>query len=269
VPPSQDKDSFDRYIVPGLQRGLDILQLFARSGGAVAVPDACRALSISRATAFRIFYTLEANGFIFRLPSSNSYRLHSKILTLGFDYLFSLDVAEIARPYLDKLRDAVQATAHLGIRVGTEMYYVLRASTTDQRLTYTTPGKRHPAHAVSSGRALLLDLSDRELDELYQGYDFSGLPDFVPSSLDQLKSVLAVERRQGYVIAQSLSFEAIKHIAVPIRDSSGQSAAAINISDRFFEDEDLLQVVLPQLQDAAESISKNLGYHPAQLHSLP
>lgn len=248
--------------MPGLQRGLDILQLFARAGKTVTVPEACKALSISRATAFRLFYTLEVNGFIIRLPDSNGYRLHSRILSLGFDYLFSLDVVDIARPYLNELRDAVEATAHLGIRVGTDMYYVLRATTAEPKLPHSTPGKQHPAHAVSSGRALLLDLEEAELDQLYSGYDFSGFPDFVPSSLDALKALLHEERLRGYVIAQSLSYESVKHIAVPVRDSTGRATAAINISDRQFTDAELTGKVLEHLSSVAAAVSRDLGFSP-------
>jgi len=250
----------DRYIVPGLQRGLDVLSLLARSGHALAVPEACKALGISRASAFRLFYTLESNGFIVRLPNSNAYRLHSKILSLGFDYLFSLDVAEVSRPHLDALRDAVGATTHLGIRVGTEMYYVLRSMPAGGHPFTSTPGRQHPAHAVSSGRALLFDLGEGELEELYKDYDFTGYPAFVPQDLEELKARLRAEKAQGYVVAQSLTYESIRHIAVPVRDATGAATAAINVSDRYYSDEELTGTVLAQLRKVAGTISHALGY---------
>lgn len=257
----------DRYIVPALQRGLDVLALLSRAGKPIAVPEACKALGISRATAFRLFHTLEANGFIVRLPSSNSYRLHSKVMSLGFDYLFSLDVAEIARPHLDALSSTVGATTHLGIRVGTDMYYVMRSVMPDQQGFSSQAGKKHPAHAVSSGRALLFDLHDAELDLLYRDYNFANFPDFVPQDLSALKARLAEEREQGFVIAQSLSYESIRHIAVPVRDASGAAAAAVNVSNRYYPDGELTGVVLDELARTAETISHALGYRPSVVRS--
>lgn len=249
-----------RYIVPALQRGIDILALLSCSGRPVAVPEVCKALGISRATAFRLFHTLEANGFIVRLPSSTSYRLHSKVMSLGFDYLFSLDVAEVARPHLDALRDAVGATTHLGIRVGTDMYYVMRSAKPEQQDLSSQAGKKHPAHAVSSGRALLYDLGDTELESLYADYDFAPYPAFVPHDLPALKAQLANERAQGYVVAQSLSYESIRHIAVPVRDASGVATAAINVSDRYYSEGELTGHILHELNRTADTISHALGY---------
>lgn len=253
-------DGNDRYIVPALQRGIDVLALLSRSSRPVAVPEVCKTLGISRATAFRLFHTLEANGFIARLPSSNSYRLHSKVMSLGFDYLFSLDVAEVARPHLDALRDAVGATTHLGIRVGTDMYYVMRSAAPDQQGLSSQAGKKHPAHAVSSGRALLYDLGEAELDALYAGYDFAPYPPFVPQDLAALKAQLTKERAQDYVVAQSLSYEAIRHIAVPVRDASGMATASINVSNRYYPDAELTGHILDELKRTAETISHALGY---------
>mgnify|MGYP001339338647 CR=1 FL=1 len=252
----------DRYIVPALQRGLDILAMFSRSNRMVTVPQACKALGISRATAFRLFYTLEANGFIARVPNSTGFRLHSRSLSLGFDYLHSFDVADVARPHLDALRDQTGATTHLGVRVGTEMFYVLRAASPDQRDNrLSVPvGTRHPAHAVSCGRALLLDLSDEELDRLYEGYDFGHLPSFAPADISTLKKKLQAERAQGYVVAESLTMERIKHIAAPVRDAEGHAIGAINVADKFFPDEELNGWVKDRLLDAAAAISRNLGH---------
>ncbi|MBB5755194.1 IclR family transcriptional regulator [Prosthecomicrobium pneumaticum] len=252
----------DRYIVPALQRGLDILAMFSRSNRIVTVPQACKALGISRATAFRLFYTLEANGFIARIPNSTGFRLHSRSLSLGFDYLHSFDVADVARPHLDALRDATGATTHLGVRVGTEMFYVLRAASPDQRdgRLAVPVGTRHPAHAVSCGRALLLDLPEAELDRLYEGYDFDHLPGFVPADLAALKARLAVERVQGYVVAESLTMARIKHIAAPVHDAEGRPIAAINVADKLFPDEALTGWVKDRLLEAAAAISRNLGH---------
>jgi len=256
----QDGAGTNRYIVPALQRGLDVLGLLARSGRPVAVPEACKELNISRATAFRLFHTLEANGFIIRLPNSNSYRLHSKILSLGFDYLYSLDVAEVARPHMDILREAVGAAIHLGIRVGTDMYYVMRSASPEQLTMSSTAGKKHPAHAVSSGRALLYDLDEAQLDALYRNYDFSPYPIFAPQNLSELKAQLRREREQGYVVAQSMTYESIRHIAVPVRDASGLAIAAVNVSDRYYSEEELTGRVLDELRRTANAISEAMGY---------
>src|ERR671939_1217851 len=90
-----------RYIVPGLRRGLAVLRLFTRDRRVVTVPDIVRELGISRATAFRLAYTLEADGYLQRTPHSNAFQLGLAVLSLGFDYLGSLDLVDIVRPILE------------------------------------------------------------------------------------------------------------------------------------------------------------------------
>lgn len=52
---------------------------------------------------FRICYTLDQLGLLRRTPLG--YGLGPGILSLGFDYLSSLDIVEIAKPELVALRD--------------------------------------------------------------------------------------------------------------------------------------------------------------------
>jgi IclR family pca regulon transcriptional regulator len=145
------------------------------------------------------------------------------------------------------------------------MYYVMRSAMPDQQGFSSQAGKKHPAHAVSSGRALLFDLQDNELELLYRGYNFANFPSFVPQDLPALKTRLAEERAQGFVITPSLSYESIRHIAVPVRDASGAATAAINVSDRDYSDSELTGFVLDELKRTSEAISGALGYRVAPL----
>lgn len=167
----------DRYIVPALRRGLAILELFSSSRQIIAVPEITRAIGISRATAFRLVHTLETAGYIQKISNTHAYRLGRQSLAISFEYLNSLDVVGTARPVLEQLRDTTGATAHLGIRDGLVMMYLLRAASQHELVSslVVPVGTRYPVHAVACGRALLFDLSDAELDELYEEFDFTAL----------------------------------------------------------------------------------------------
>ena len=62
-------------------------------------------LGIPRTTVFRLAQTLEHLGLLERVDGGNSYRLALGVLSLGFEYLAALDIAQIAQPFLEKLRD--------------------------------------------------------------------------------------------------------------------------------------------------------------------
>jgi DNA-binding IclR family transcriptional regulator len=260
----KDAASADRYMVPALQRGLQILEMFATGEQVVAVPDITRALSISRATAFRLAHTLETTSYIERLPNSNAFRLGRQSLALSFEYLYSMDVVDVARPMLEMLRDRVGATANLGIRHGTVMLYVVRAHSDHRRISslVVPVGTRFPAHAVSCGRVLLFDLSDSELDTVFHGFDFAAFPPPAPQSLKELKEMLANERLRGYVSCRSAFVQDKQSVAAPVRDASGTAIAAVNVSDAASIVRDPDGVIRDEVMATAAAISARLGYRP-------
>ena len=115
-----------RYNVPGLERGLRMLQLFDRNHKLLTAAEMARALAIPRSTAFRLAQTLEFLGFLER--DGDRYRVGPAVLRLGFEYIASLEVTELARPLIERLRDATDLSAQLVIRDGREVVVVLKAS---------------------------------------------------------------------------------------------------------------------------------------------
>ena len=93
----QDEPEQARYIVTALRRGLAILSLFRRERRVITVPEIASTLKLSRATAFRMAYTLERDGYLQRLPNSHAFQLGPKVLLLGFDYLHGTEVVASGR----------------------------------------------------------------------------------------------------------------------------------------------------------------------------
>ena len=56
----------NRYVVPGLERGLRLLQLFNRQQRTLGAPEIAKALGVPRSTVFRILQTLEVLEFVER-----------------------------------------------------------------------------------------------------------------------------------------------------------------------------------------------------------
>ena len=107
-----------KYIVPGLQRGLEILRTFSRDRYSIGAPELARELNIPRSTVFRLIQTLEYMGFLEKLENGSEYRLSVGVLSLGFEFIASLEVTDLARPLLEKLRDETGHSVHLAIRDG-------------------------------------------------------------------------------------------------------------------------------------------------------
>jgi len=99
----------ERYIVPGLARGLQMLQSFTRDRQEQTVGEMAKRVGVSRSSAFRIVYTLEACGFLRRIEDSRRYQLGSRVLELGYSFLAGKDLIEVATPILRKADQCAHA----------------------------------------------------------------------------------------------------------------------------------------------------------------
>ena len=111
----QNQKNHERYLVPGLERGLHVLQMFSKECAVLSLADIARQLDISRSSAFRLVYTLEHFGFLQQLENSKKYELGPRVLDLGFGYLSSMDLIELTRIPLEKLGQELKVSTHLVI----------------------------------------------------------------------------------------------------------------------------------------------------------
>ncbi len=216
--------------VPALTRGLDILRLFKRARPVIAAPEMARELGIPRSTVHRLTQVLEAMGFLQRTNGGRDYTLGPAVLTIGFEYLGSLDVVGLAEPVLMRLRDETGYSAHLVTRNGTEIVYLSRYPGRTTISSTIAVGATLPAHATVIGRVLLADLSVEELRALYPEPGLTRYTDQTPTTVAKLEALLAEDRRRGYVAATSFFEPGLTTVAAPVRDRTGQVIAAISVT---------------------------------------
>ena len=156
-----------RYIVPGLERGLKLLQLFDRGRTVLGAAEVARALEVPRSSAFRLIQTLEYLGYLER--TGNDYRLGPAVLRLGFEYVAALPITELARPILANLRDECGCTAQLALRDQREVVYVMHVLGPSHFSSNVSVGTRLPVHATALGRMFLAYMSDQAISALYAG----------------------------------------------------------------------------------------------------
>lgn len=255
-----------RYNVPGLERGLRLLQLFNRSRKVLSAAEMARALEIPRSTAFRIAQTLAYHGFLVRV--NDAYQIGPAVLRLGFEYIASLEVAELARPIIERLRDDIGCSAQLVIRDGREVVVVLKAAAQSTFASNVNVGTRLPAHATILGRVLLSDTDDRALAALYPSASF--LPKIStksPRTLAELKRLVHEDRERGYAVSESFFEQGISAVAAPVRDASGHIVAAVSITAPrpTLEPADLRERLVERVLRAAAELSFQLNYRPAEV----
>jgi DNA-binding IclR family transcriptional regulator len=256
-------DGAPKYSVPGLERGLRMLQLFDRTRPLLTAAEMARALDIPRSTAFRIAQTLVALGFLQR--DGERYRIGAAVLRLGFEYIASLELTDVARPVIEKLRDETGLSSQLVIRDGREVVIVLKVSPPSAFSSSVTVGTRLPAHATILGRVLLADMSDEALRALYPDPVLPRVSPNAPSTLDELKRHLREDRMRGHAVSESFFEQGISAVAAPARDNGGTVVAAVSVTLQrsTLEPGELRERLIKQVIAAAAELSHRLNHRAA------
>lgn len=254
--------SASKYTVETLRRGLNILSLFTRETPALTLTEITTAADLNKTTVFRILSTLENAGFLRRDLDTKRYRPGLKVLQLGFASISSLEVRQLARPYLEQLSQQVGETVSLSVLDGLEIIYVDRVRYRQIVGVVLGMGSRLPAHCVSMGKAVLANLPP---EELHQQLDKVELKPCTPNTLidrDAFETEIARVREQGYATNDEELEMGLRAVAAPIWDNSRQVVAAINISGSTsnISREKMVGELAQAVLHTAAQISQALGY---------
>jgi DNA-binding IclR family transcriptional regulator len=249
-------------MVPGLVRGLEVLQAFSPERSRLSLRDLAAATGVTRSAVFRIAYTLSELGFLVHDAAARQYALGSALLRLGYGYLAPRALVEAALGPLEALRDATGWSAHLGILDGAVVVYLLRAPTRRGLASIVHVGSRLPAHATSMGRILLAQLSSAEIVELYRGVALVGVGPRTPTTVAALLAQARRDAELGHVLHRGEFERGVASVAAPLRDASGRVVAAINIAGTVARPADVKPdgAIVSSVLNAALAISGNLGF---------
>lgn len=252
----------DIYFVPGLRRGLLVLEVLANEGRPMSVAEIGKRIDLSRSSMFRLAYTLQHMGFVEEIPESKLLRLGARVLNIGYAYLASQTLIEMARPDLEALRDRTSVSSHLAILDRREILYLSCIQTRSGFLSTMNVGTRLPAYATPMGWLLLGDHAARELTELFPERSFAALTEQTPRNVGELAQRIATAAASGHAISHGAVEPGGSSIAAPVRDRDGRVVAAIDISapDSAFDLSAFDTRDVREVMDTAGRISARLGY---------
>ena len=250
------------YFVPGLQRGLRVLEILGAADEPMSISDIGRAMDLSRSSTFRLIYTLNQMGFLKDGEQKNTYTLGARVLNLGFAYLNQQPITSIARPYLANLRDQTEVSAHLSVLEGTDVLYLGSHQARSGFVSNMATGTRTQAYASAIGWCLLGSHSDDELKTFCENIEMSVFTDETPTTFAMLRDRVKAARKQGFVFSRGFREPGGSSVAVPVRDNTGRVVACVNVSgpDSGFDFGRIESFYVPRTKATALQISRELGY---------
>jgi IclR family pca regulon transcriptional regulator len=131
---------------------------------------------------------------------------------------------------MEALVEEVNESSSISVLNGTEVVYVARVPTRRIMSINLSVGTRLPAFATSMGRVLLAALTDEELEARLAQITLAPLTPHTTTDRAALRAALAKVRADGWAAVDQELEEGLRSVAVPIRDSTGAVAAALNVS---------------------------------------
>jgi IclR family pca regulon transcriptional regulator len=214
--------------VQALERGLAVLQVFSHEHPAPTLSEVARLTGTTRATARRILLTLERLGHV--RSDGRRFSLTPRVLSLGWGYLSSLNLQEIAQPLMEELVQHTGESCSAATLDVPDIVYVARVPTRRIMSITLGIGTRLPAYATSMGRVLLAGLPGEELDRFLAGAQLVELTPRTITDTRRLGAVLEEVRFQGWGLVDQELELGLRSVAAPIRDGDGRVVAAINVS---------------------------------------
>jgi IclR family pca regulon transcriptional regulator len=244
--------------VQSLERGLAVIRAFDETRPELTLSDVARATGLTRAAARRFLLTLIDLGYV--RTDGRLFALRPRILELGYAYLSSLSLPEVAQPHMEELVAKVHESCSVSVLDGTDVVYIARVPTRRIMTVAISVGTRFPAFATSMGRVLLAAQPNDRIEAYLASGVIQQYTDFTVTDADKLRAVLAKARTQGYCLVDQELEKGLRSIAVPIHDADGTVIAAMNVSLHVSGGtaEEIRRDILPQLRATAAEIEQDL-----------
>jgi IclR family transcriptional regulator, pca regulon regulatory protein len=235
-----------------------VIRAFTADAPELTLADVARRTELSRAAARRFLLTLVDLQYV-RLDAGR-YSLTPRVLELGFAYVASLTLPEVAEPHLEQLASELGEFPALSVLDGHDIVCVARVPVSRLMTVAINVGTRLPAYATATGRVLLAALGEEELERYLAAAELRPLAVRTITDAGALRDDLARVRSQGYSIVDQELEHGLRSVAVPIRGRRGQVVAAVNLAVHEGRRtlRSLREELLPPLLRAAERVEADL-----------
>lgn len=181
-----------------LLKAKQILDYIAETEEAPTLNDLSKNVPISKSTIYKILKTLEYCGYVRAVGDDKRYHLGVAFLRYAQSVNRSIDIIEIAKPLLKKLRDATGETINLGMVQDDSIILLSKMESTHSiKLVSIVGGKMH-MYSSAMGKALLAEYSPQQLDRYLDAVTPQQLTENTITNRQSLVKDLATTRQRGY-----------------------------------------------------------------------
>ena len=230
MPGGRPRTKAEPDAVKSVAKVLDILEHVAAARQPVSVSDLARATGFTVSSAFRLVQTLVARGYVVQDAGKN-YVLGARTYQLASAYLQGSDLATLARPQLEALRDEIGETVYFVVFAKGEIVQLCKADGPHAVSASIRSAEREPAYCTATGKVLLSGLSEEALRAYLADVKLKPYTAQTITQRARLEREIETVRSEGYALDLEEYADNLCCLAVPVRDPrSGAITAAISVA---------------------------------------
>jgi IclR family pca regulon transcriptional regulator len=216
-----------RDFVGSVKHVLDVFKAFDRNHQQMTLSAVSERTGMTRAGARRYLLTLEHLGYIAK--DDRLFRLTAKVLDLGFAFMDTMPLTDLARPYLQRITRETGEIAGLAVLDRGDIIHLV-GSTVERQLAPTLAiGRRFNALYTSSGRVIVAFLNPVGREELLKSGVIAAITPHSLASRERIRAELEMVQHQGYAVVDQEMEVGIRSLAVPVLDRKEAPVAAVTV----------------------------------------
>lgn len=252
-----------RYTVGSVGRALDILDVIAASRSGLSLTEISTAIGTSKSATYSLIQTMVQRGHIRELANGPRYQLGVALLRLADAALGQLPLAELARPVLVDLSDALGMTTRLAVADNGMPLFIDRVEGPGMVRFHTPLGVREAPHMSAAGKAILATLSDERVREICETEGMIRHTEHTLVTPDDLLADLQKVKARGFATDDEEDADGVFCVGAIFTDHRGACAGAISATFiKLSVTDERIAEIGEGVRSRAAQISELLGASP-------
>jgi DNA-binding IclR family transcriptional regulator len=212
--------------VPAIDKCFAILELFARSKEPLGISDISGNLNLNKSTVFNILHTLMELK-VLEGQADGKFVFGTRFYMLGNMAGKRSALIQTVHPYLQTINEKTKLSAFLGLRSDLHAILIDKVDSAYGIKVSSEIGMRMPSLAGAGIKAMLSQLSDKEIDEILARAELKKYTPYSVLDKAAYKEEILEVRRQGIAYDREEYIEGMIAFAIPINANRRDFQVAI------------------------------------------
>lgn len=215
----------EKYRAPALDKGLDILELLARSATGLTQAEICKGLDRSPNEIYRMLETLRRRRYVTRSEEGDRYVMSLRLLVLANIHPPRRRLLDIAEPVMRKFTRSAEQSIHLAMWEDSHITIATAFSAPGNWRLSIRPGAVIGLYNTGSGQVLAAFSDAASRQAMIDGHEL--VPGEARQEPKKFMAQLDKIRAAGYLVTPSQTVVGAVNLAAPVLDPEGNAVAAL------------------------------------------